>query len=506
MIRQDARNRDDCAAPTAGTGAGTKRAVVPAHGMADLRVPGGGEGPGGAWDLKETPMTRPGTGSADTENIAVRSAEVVTDSVIPAFRGRLEDEFRHADFQQSLPMLRVALLVGGAFYAVFALLDLVVAPGSVSLLWGIRFGIVVPATLVLFLLTRSPRFERWMQPAVAAWIVLAGGGIVAMVGAIPSDASHVYYVGLILVLIIGYTYARLRFGWASGAGWLIVIAYQAVAVVIDTPFKTLIVNDFFFIGANVLGMLSCRAIEQYARDNFLLVRKVRTEQERVAAANQELADANRELARQALLDGLTGIPNRRSFDRDFTHEWARMQREGMPLTLVMCDIDRFKAYNDACGHLVGDDCLRDVAAAVWEAARRPADHVARYGGEEFALILPHTGPEGGRRVAEAVRKAVRRRAIPHPRAAVDGIVTVSLGVASILPIPEVSPEALLEAADRAMYQAKSQGRDRVVAADPLEPPSAPSNRPSRFRRREDTPALSPAEPTPSAVSLSSTKG
>ena len=111
--------------------------------------------------------------------------------------------------------------------------------------------------------------------------------------------------------------------------------------------------------------------------------------------------------------------------------------------------------------------------------------MARFGGEEFALILPHTGPEGGRRVAEAVRAAVRRRGIPHPRAAVDGIVTVSLGVASLIPVPEVSPEALLEAADRAMYQAKSQGRDRVVAAEECKPDTGASARESRFRRREE---------------------
>ncbi len=436
---------------------------------------------------KEMPsfMAEPQEGRPDSENIAVSTAEVWAETFTLSFRGDLEDEFRHAHFLQSLPVLRVALLVGAAFYAVFAVLDLLVVSQNTSMLWGIRFGVVLPATLLLYLFSRRAGFERWMQPALAAWIVLSGWGIVAMVAVIPPAVSHVYYVGLILVLIIGYTYTRLRFGWASGAGWLIVIAYQTVAVAIDTPLQTLLINDFFFIGANVLGMLSCRAIEQYARDNFLLVRRVRIEQERVAAANHELAEVNRDLARQALLDGLTGIPNRRSFDGAFTMEWARMQREGTPLTVVLCDIDRFKAYNDACGHLVGDDCLRDVAAAVWEAARRPADHVARFGGEEFALILPHTGPEGGRRVAEAVRAAVRRRGIPHPRAAVDGIVTVSLGVASLIPVPEVSPEALLEAADRAMYQAKSQGRDRVVAAEECKPDTGASARESRFRRREE---------------------
>ncbi|HAX80173.1 MAG TPA: hypothetical protein DCY88_31135, partial [Cyanobacteria bacterium UBA11372] len=175
---------------------------------------------------------------------------------------------------------------------------------------------------------------------------------------------------------------------------------------------------------------------------------------------QQLQTANLELQRQASLDGLTQLANRRRFDEYLNTEWLRHKREQQPLSLILFDADYFKLYNDTYGHLAGDDCLRQMAVAIAAVARRPADLVARYGGEEFAVVLPNTDAKGAMHIASTIRQAVWQLAIPHSKSMTSDRVTVSLGVASVVPIKTLSPQDLLNAADRALYTAKQLGRDR----------------------------------------------
>ncbi|NHZ37368.1 diguanylate cyclase [Massilia rubra] len=186
-------------------------------------------------------------------------------------------------------------------------------------------------------------------------------------------------------------------------------------------------------------------------------------------SQQKLAEANIELQKLAALDGLTGIANRRRFDDVITLEWQRGQREQKPLSLLMCDIDCFKAYNDTFGHLAGDLCLKKAAAVLTENLKRPADLAARYGGEEFAIILPETSLAGAQVVADAVRSHLERLAMEHPQAA-GGIVTMSIGVASVVPSRGDSPANLTARADKALYAAKTGGRNRVCVAESEIPP------------------------------------
>ena len=176
--------------------------------------------------------------------------------------------------------------------------------------------------------------------------------------------------------------------------------------------------------------------------------------EQVQAKNQELRSI-------ALLDGLTRIPNRRCFDDTLFQEWNRLLREGQPLSLILCDIDYFKRYNDTYGHPKGDACLRQIAQSLMNASRRPADLVARYGGEEFGVILPNTDSEGAIQVAEFIRNTVKQLCIPNPTSDVGEYVTVSLGIAAMTPSTRSSPQGLLQVADLALYQAKQKGRDQV---------------------------------------------
>ena len=174
-----------------------------------------------------------------------------------------------------------------------------------------------------------------------------------------------------------------------------------------------------------------------------------------------LKDANQELQRQANIDSLTKVANRRRFDEYLSQEWSRCAREKQTLSLILCDVDYFKYYNDSYGHQAGDQCLYQVAQGMAMSIKRPADVVFRYGGEEFAMILPFTIGEGALKVAQDVRKQIVNLKIPHDLSQVSEYVTLSLGVSSIIPNVDSSPELLIAAADQALYEAKASGRNRV---------------------------------------------
>ncbi|PKL75849.1 MAG: hypothetical protein CVV27_13265 [Candidatus Melainabacteria bacterium HGW-Melainabacteria-1] len=192
-------------------------------------------------------------------------------------------------------------------------------------------------------------------------------------------------------------------------------------------------------------------------------RTVRRQLKTLRAERVKLAARNRQLERLALEDPLTGVPNRRHFDRQLHKEWLRCRRQTRPLALLLSDVDDFKRYNDCCGHPAGDACLQDVADAIQQSLKRPGDFVARYGGEEFAIVLPDTDPEGAQHVAEQIRQNLCELALPHPASA-DGRVSLSIGLAHA--DGTGSLDQLIEAADRALYVSKARGKDRISVGVP----------------------------------------
>jgi diguanylate cyclase (GGDEF)-like protein len=189
---------------------------------------------------------------------------------------------------------------------------------------------------------------------------------------------------------------------------------------------------------------------------------------------EQLHDANQELQRLSMTDGLTGIANRRMFDETLQREWRRCIRLKKPMSLVMLDVDHFKQYNDLYGHQKGDDCLKAIGKKLSKSAPRPADLVARYGGEEFIMILGETDEDGARWVAERIRQRVALLQLPHSGSK-HSFVSVSCGVASVYPTRELNAETLLQMADKALYQAKHQGRNTVAYLDYPLPASAAAN-------------------------------
>lgn len=246
---------------------------------------------------------------------------------------------------------------------------------------------------------------------------------------------------------------------------------------IPTCFQTNFSDDdeFFMLAFNIhAGAAIERALMYESLESIVVARtqelqmknrQLEQEIEERIKAEQALNELNQQLAEMARVDTLTQLANRRQFNEHIAMEWRRMRRLKLPLSLVLCDIDFFKGYNDRYGHLAGDDCLQRVAAAMEHEVKRPGDLLARYGGEEFVLVLPNTTPDGAFHLAETLRQAVFSLQIPHIASDINSVVTLSLGVATCQPTLADNHYGLIQETDKMLYQAKKQGRNRTVTVD-----------------------------------------
>jgi len=205
---------------------------------------------------------------------------------------------------------------------------------------------------------------------------------------------------------------------------------------------------------DIIGVDQPRYLDQYKKlsDKIVSICGLAIENARHYQAIKDLSDT----------DGLTGIANRRKLEKHLAHEWNRMRRENKPLTLMMCDIDYFKRYNDLYGHQAGDDCLKKVSSALSGYCRRSGDLIARYGGEEFTLVLPGADREGAKILAEQIRQGIEALELKNEGAPVSDYVTLSIGVSCMVPTAEDAVENLIATADKALYTAKEAGRNCVV--------------------------------------------
>ena len=218
-----------------------------------------------------------------------------------------------------------------------------------------------------------------------------------------------------------------------------------------------------WVGVVFSRRLRAEASEQ-ARLRDAVAASNRELEEKVLLRTAELETANQQLQALSATDGLTGLANRRAFDQQWAEEWQRASRQGVPLAVAMLDVDQFKLYNDHYGHQAGDVCLRILAQTMANTVQRSGELVARYGGEEFVVILPGMGGVEALAAMERIRAAVQGLGLPHAKATVAGVVTISIGVASCVPQHGQDAASLVQAADAALYQAKHQGRNKVVLA------------------------------------------
>ncbi len=237
-------------------------------------------------------------------------------------------------------------------------------------------------------------------------------------------------------------------------------------IVLSTKEEASIKSEAFTLGANDYMVKLPDKIEMIARIRYhskaYITQLERDEAFRALEESREkLAEANLALQKLSSLDGLTGIANRRSFDETLQKEWKRSIRGEKSIGLIMLDIDFFKLYNDHYGHQGGDDCLKRVAKGLESAIHRETDFLARYGGEEFSTVLPDTDLNGAIKVAEEMRLTIKDLRIEHAKSKVTDIVSISIGVATVIPLQGMNQEILIAAADQALYRAKDEGRDMV---------------------------------------------
>lgn len=234
---------------------------------------------------------------------------------------------------------------------------------------------------------------------------------------------------------------------------------------LDSHQLQLIDKDELFAGYKLLYQ-EVLASRQAAAITAKLVVEQMTKVEEV---NRHLEQMNEELRKLNNLDGLTGIANRRYHEETLVREWRRCQRNNSPLSAIMIDIDHFKNYNDHYGHVAGDQCLREVAQALQQGMRRISDSLARYGGEEFVCLLPDCNAKSARDVAKLFSLKIQGLGIPHATSQVAPILTVSQGVASMIPSRINQAGELIRMADQALYQAKLWGRNQIVALSDSSP-------------------------------------
>jgi len=355
----------------------------------------------------------------------------------------LEIAFRDHHRRKTRTMARVALVLGLVLYGVFGGLDYLLAPESTTSFWIIRYGVVCPMALVMIGVSLTEKGARWLPEMLVVLVTTAGLSIVIMTMIAPASVSQAYYVGLILVIFFGCTVAQLRFPMALGVGLVVIAAYEVAAVPELDP--ALLINDnFFLVTALVIGLLACWERERLLRRDFLQIREIE-------AQRRSMVDANARLESEASTDPLTGLSNRRHLQVRIRDAAALGRRYGVPSSLVLVDLDRFKRVNDNLGHPAGDRLLQ-AAAHVLEEVVRETDHVFRYGGDEFIVLMSGTDLEAATEAAGRIDAGLCALFAQEPWQPLD--LGVSLGVNLVQ--PEVPPLASLEVVDRKLYANKGQ--------------------------------------------------
>jgi diguanylate cyclase (GGDEF)-like protein len=387
------------------------------------------------------------------------------------FPAPLEGRFLADTAASRLRTLLIAGTLVGLVLNLFLISDQAMLPDvfGQAVLW--RTWVLTPVCLAgAWMMSRLP--FPWLRELLAVSAgVLASLVHVYLASISQSPHSAAYMTGLTMVILYNNVFVRCRFWLAVPSTLAVLLIYLASLWLVQNHSLQLSVSIGLVLFATALFTLyNLYTLEQEERHNYLMTLRQRL-------LKQELTHANQELERVARYDGLTQAANRRHFDEFLSHLWERAKStQGHALSIIMIDVDHFKAYNDHYGHPAGDACLVQVADAVQRCLRRPGDLVARYGGEEFIAVLNRAPLEQALAAAERVREAIEALNLPHEAPITHGRVTASIGVATLLPGErQTSAERLIALADEALYQAKNRGRNRVWPdpATHAAPPSAP---------------------------------
>lgn len=352
----------------------------------------------------------------------------------------VESDFRRNYAETNYPRTRTILIV----VASTILVGLTLAVVDQKLSWqtaAFLLGGVLPTLMATLVLSYKPGAdtEYHMLLAVASFLIGLVGTSFTVRASLHGEPF--YFGAEVAWVFVVWLALGLRFWYATAVAVTISTVYCWGMVNWQFALPELMVSGMTLLGVNLIGAYSCYQLEVAVRQAFTESRML-----------NDLAER----------DGLTGLYNRRRYDRDVEKLWRQSRREQTQLTLLLIDIDHFKNFNDLYGHQVGDDALKRVAAVIDGCAQRPLDFAARFGGEEFALVLYGPAPDAGREIAETLRRGVEALAIPHAESTTGGLLTVSVGVAIVSPGNERSLAGAIQLADECLYQAKEEGRNCVV--------------------------------------------
>jgi diguanylate cyclase (GGDEF)-like protein len=367
-----------------------------------------------------------------------------------------ESEFLTSQFTKLKLSSRVALGLGIVLYSVFAILDYWFLPETKHLSWLIRFGIVCPVLSVGFAATFLIKSFRMLESLVLAGVFTAGVGIISIIIIGNNESNAVYWAGLLLVIVFTFILTQVRFSLATLSMTLLMVLYTLTGLSLDTiETHVFFASLLFLFSALVISMTGGYMLEYYRRREY----------EQVCSLNEkskQLDELSQEYKKLSLIDGLTGIPNRRYFEQYFDMSWRKAVISGSSIAVLFIDVDYFKKYNDTYGHQAGDNCLVQIATVLSESLHRPDDFVARYGGEEFILVLSNTDAHGTEIVAERLRATVESMKINSAKTVEAANVTISIGAAVANPEHLDNKDGLVDKADQALYAAKQKGRNRTA--------------------------------------------
>jgi diguanylate cyclase (GGDEF)-like protein len=359
-----------------------------------------------------------------------------------SFIPELETQFRHYYLEHNPGQLKRALPIALVLTLLFALTDNLRLPAD-AFAQLIPFRIVQLGTLMVLAVLVWRDVKPLLEIGVITVLAVYGITTPAILGLINASGEFSPISAHLLVLSFCYFLAGLRFYHAMFAGMIISLAYPASQAFFGSPIPNLAFNCFMIMAFNVLGLCGAYFLEYAARENYL---------------GRQL------LSELALFDGLTGLLNRRAFGLDLEKICRQAKRDKVEVSVAMIDVDHFKEFNDYFGHVQGDHCLRTLATALRDSIKRPLDKAGRYGGEEFILVWYDCNEKAAGKLGEVAREEVEALAIPHGPGATQRSVTVSVGVASGKPGDMTDSSSLIRAADRALYEAKAAGRNRVTLA------------------------------------------